>query len=75
MCAPGDQRKSSNNQYEQAELNALRCRWELMLNCRSICSSTAELRAALGYEGDDSLLRIIRAAGRYDRVVFSFELI
>ncbi len=25
MCAPGDQRKSSNNQREQAELSALRC--------------------------------------------------
>jgi hypothetical protein len=28
MCAPGDQRKSSNNQAEQAELNALQCRCE-----------------------------------------------
>ena len=26
MCAPRDQRKSSDNQREQAELNALRCR-------------------------------------------------
>jgi hypothetical protein len=25
MCAPRDQRKSSHNQSEQAELNALRC--------------------------------------------------
>src|SRR6266851_10090503 len=25
MCAPGDQRKSSTSQCEQAELNALRC--------------------------------------------------
>lgn len=25
MCAPRDQRKSSNNLCEQAELNALRC--------------------------------------------------
>jgi hypothetical protein len=27
MCAPGDQKKSSDNQCKQAELNALRCQW------------------------------------------------
>jgi len=36
MCAPRDQRKSSNNQREQAELNALRC----------------QLRADVSGEGD-----------------------
>lgn len=43
MCAPGDQRKSSNDQREQAELNALRCeRWAMFGSTSDLAPASRE---------------------------------
>ena len=71
MCAPGDQRKSSNSQREQPELVAL-CVSGVIVQIRS---SAAELWSAFGDECGNPLLRVVRAAGGNDRFSFSIELI
>jgi hypothetical protein len=113
MCAPRDQRKSSDSQCEQrfkrllvsvlaADLFNRVCTcsqaampspssqderlWNVGLNAdetspsecvvvRSLRSFAAELWAALGDKGGDSLLRIIGGAGHDDRILFSGKLV
>ena len=41
MCAPGDQRKSSDNQLEQAELNAAQCQLLADISGDAIASQQA----------------------------------
>jgi hypothetical protein len=42
MCAPGDQRKSNDNQRQHAELNALRCQRRPMFPERGLVSASRE---------------------------------